>query len=220
MKDSTHSEYISALRFNWLTPFYDVIVGKTTREGTFKKALIDQADIKPNHNVLDLACGTGTLAVWVKLHQPLAKVTGVDGDPLILALSEKKAKKNNVQVKFDQAMSYDLPYADGSLDRVLSSLFFHHLTWQNKQKTAQELFRVLKPGAELHIADWGKPTNLFMRGLFLSIQLLDGFKTTKDNIDGKLINLFSEAGFSEVKQRKTYSTIFGTMTLYSATKCS
>lgn len=82
------------------------------------------------------------------------------------------------------------------------------------------MFRILKLGAELHIADWAKPTNLFMRGLFLSIQILDGFKTTKNNVDGKLINLFSEVGFSEVKQRKTYSTIFGTMTLYSAIKCS
>jgi len=220
MKDSTHSKYIPALRFNWLTPFYDSIVGATTREGTFKKSLIEQANIKPVYNVLDLACGTGTLAIWAKQHQPLANVTGVDGDPIILSLSEKKAQKNNVQVQFDHAMSFNLPYADATFDRVLSSLFFHHLTWENKQRTAKELFRILKPGAELHIADWGSPTSVLMRGLFFSIQLLDGFKNTKDNINGKLIDLFSEAGFSEVKQRKTFSTIYGTMTLYSAIKHS
>jgi len=218
MKDSTHSEYIPALRFNWLTPFYDLIVGTTTREGVFKKSLIAQAAIQAKHNVLDLACGTGTLAIWAKQHQPLANITGVDGDLAVLSLSRKKAKKNGVHLQFDHAMSYSLPYADATFDRVLSSLFFHHLTWQNKQRTARELFRILKPGAELHIADWGSPTNTLMRGLFLFVQLLDGFKTTQDNVEGKLVTLFRDSGFANVTQRKTFSTIYGTMTLYSATK--
>ena len=91
MSDS--SKYVSALRFNWLTPYYDVVVGTTTREGTFKKALIEQASIMPEHQVLDLACGTGTLAIWAKKNQPLADITGVDGDPAILALAARKARK-------------------------------------------------------------------------------------------------------------------------------
>ena len=103
-------------------------------------------------------------------------------------------------------------------DRVLSSLFFHHLTWENKQRTARELFRVLKPGAELHVADWGYPSNALMRGLFLFIQLLDGFENTQANVEGKLIELFQETGFSNVAQRQTFNTIFGTMVLYSAVK--
>lgn len=86
--------------------------------------------------------------------------------------------------------------------------------------TAQEIFRVLKPGAELHIADWGRATNPFMRGLFLLIQLIDGFKNTQDNVSGKLIPLFEQAGFIEVKQRQTFNTVFGTMVLYSAVKPS
>ncbi len=220
MKDSTHSEYIPALRFNWLTPLYDLIIGTTTREATFKKSLIEQAAIQPKHNVLDLACGTGTLAIWAKQHQPLANITGVDGDLAVLSLSRKKAKKNNVHLQFDHAMSYSLPYADATFDRAISSLFFHHLVWKNKQRTVRELFRILKPGAELHIADWGSPTNTLMRGLFLSVQLLDGFKPTQDNIAGKLVTLFGDNGFSQVTQRRTFSTIYGTMTLYSATKPS
>jgi len=103
-------------------------------------------------------------------------------------------------------------------DRVVSSLFFHHLTWENKQRTAQELFRILKPGAELHVADWGYPANALMRGLFLSIQLLDGFKNTQDNVSGKLIQLFQQAGFTEVAQWQTFNTIYGTIALYSALK--
>lgn len=211
-------EYVPALRFSWLTPYYDAVVGTTTRECSFKQALIQQADIKAGQHVLDLATGTGTLAIWVKQSQPLATVTGVDGDSAILSIATRKAENANVAVQFDHALSYSLPYPAAHFDRVLSSLFFHHLTWENKQCTAQELFRVLKPGAELHVADWGYPTNVVMRGLFLSIQLLDGFKNTQDNVSGKLIELFQRAGFAEVAQRKTYSTIYGTMALYSAVK--
>lgn len=213
---TSKSDYVSALRFKWLTPYYDLIVGLTTREHIFKQALIKQAGIKAGHQVLDLACGTGTLAIWVKQNQPLATVTGVDGDPQILAIARQKAEKANATVQFDCALSYTLPYPAAQFDRVLSSLFFHHLSWENKQRTAEELYRVLKTGAELHVADWGYPANIFMRGLFLSVQFLDGYKNTQDNVSGKLIELFKEAGFSEVTQRQTFNTIFGTMALYSA----
>lgn len=218
MQQSSNSEYVPALSFNWLTPYYDAVIGTTTRERTFKQALIRQAGIKAGQHVLDLASGTGTLALWIKQSQPSATVTGVDGDPAILSIAKRKAQKANVSVQFDQALSYNLPYPAAHFDRVLSSLFFHHLTWENKQRTAHELFRVLKPGGQLHVADWGYPANALMRGLFLSVQLLDGFKNTQDNVSGKLIELFKQAGFAEVAQRKTFSTIYGTMALYSAVK--
>lgn len=214
----SESKYVPALGFHWLTPYYDAVVGATTRERSFKQALIRQARFKPGQQVLDLACGTGTLAIWVKQHQPQANVTGVDGDPAVLSLASRKAQKANVSVQFDRALSYSLPYPAAHFDRVVSSLFFHHLSWQNKERTAQELFRVLKPGAQLHVADWGRPTNALMRGLFLFIQLLDGFENTQDNVSGKLITLFETAGFVEVSLRQTFGTVYGTMALYSAVK--
>lgn len=218
MRPDSKSQYVPALGYHWLTPYYDAVVGTTTRERIFKQALIRQACIEPDYQVLDLATGTGTLAIWMKQQQPLANVTGVDGDPAILALAAHKAKKAGVPVRFDRALSYALPYPDARFDRVVSSLFFHHLTWANKVRTAQELFRILKPGAELHVADWGRADNAVMRTLFLFIQILDGFKNTQDNVSGKLIELFNHAGFVQVSQRQTFSTIYGTMALYSAVK--
>lgn len=218
MQTESDPKYVPALRFRWLTPYYDAVVGATTREGTFKQALIKQARIEADQQVLDLACGTGTLAIWIKQSQPKAHVIGVDGDPEILQLAARKAQIANAAVQFRHALSYDLPYPEAHFDRVVSSLFFHHLTWENKQRTAKELFRVIKPGAELHVADWGRPDNALMRALFLFVQLLDGFRNTQDNVSGKLIELFEQAGFEHVLQRQTFSTIFGTMALYSAVK--
>ena len=143
---------------------------------------------------------------------------GVDVDSAVLSLAARKAEQAAVSVQFDEAMSYDLPYSDAHFDRVVSSLFFHHLSWEDKGRTVQEIYRILRPGAQLHVADWGKATNIVTRGLFVSIQLLDGFKNTQDNVTGKLIELFEHVGFVEVSQRQTFSTIFGTMALYSADK--
>lgn len=210
--------YVPALGYRWLTPLYDVVVRATTRERHFKQALIRQARFAPGQRVLDLASGTGTLAIWIKRHEPLLDVTGVDIDPDILARASRKARAANVEVQFDRALSYSLPYPALHFDRVVSSLFFHHLSWADKSRTAQELFRVLKPGGELHVADWGRPANVAMRGLFLMIQCLDGFATTRDNVAGRLVGLFEDAGFVDVAQRRTFSTIFGTLALYGAVK--
>ncbi len=218
MHNSSKSKYVPALSYNWLTPLYDAVVATTTRERTFKHALIDQADIKAGQQILDLACGTGTLTIWVKQDEPLVTIRGVDGDPRILAIARRKADKAGIDIQFDCALSFSLPYPAAHFDRVLSSLFFHHLTWENKQRTALELFRVLKPGAELHVADWGTPTNKLMRGLFLPVQLLDGFGNTRDNVTGRLIGLFEEAGFTEVSQQQSFSTILGTLALYRAVR--
>ena len=218
MKQLSKSSYIPALKFNWLTPYYDLIVAVTTREKTFKKALVQQANIEENFDVLDIGCGTGTLAIMVKQSQILSNVTAVDGDKTILQIAETKTRRSGVQVNFDHALSNHLPYEHKHFDRVLSSLFFHHLSWENKQKTAQEIFRTLKPGAELHIADWGKASNVLMRGLFYLIQVLDGFPNTQGNIEGRLIELFELAGFQEVKQTTSFNTLFGTMCLYKAVK--
>lgn len=219
MTNPADPAYVPALGFEWLTPFYDAVVGATTREGAFKRALIDQARIEPGHEVLDLASGTGTLAIWIRQQEPRSTVTGIDGDPAILSIARRKAERAGVAIRFDHGLSCALPYEDAQFDRVVSSLFFHHLDWNNKQRTAKELLRVLKPGAELHVADWGAPGRALMRGLFrLSIQLLDGYRNTQDNVEGRLIELFTSTGFSDVVQRQGFATVFGTLALYSARK--
>jgi ubiquinone/menaquinone biosynthesis C-methylase UbiE len=216
--DTDNSKYVPALGYRWLTPYYDAVVGATTRERTFKEALIRQADVQPNHRVLDVACGTGTLSVWIKKGCPQSEVFGIDGDSDILSFAVKKASRAGVSVEFDKAMSFDIPFPDAHFDRVVSSLFFHHLNWQDKNRTAREMYRLLRPGAQLHIADWGKAANVAMRTLFWTVQLLDGYKNTQDNVSGKLVEVFESAGFAEVEQRRTFSTMFGTMALYSAVK--
>jgi ubiquinone/menaquinone biosynthesis C-methylase UbiE len=212
----TTARFVPALGRAWLTPYYDLVVRATTRECLFKQALIDQAGLQPGHRVLDLATGTGTLAIWMKEQHPSLDIAAVDGDPAILAIAARKAARANADIRWAEALSTELPFPPAHFDRIVSSLFFHHLTWDSKVRTAHEVFRVLRPGGELHVADWGRPTGPLMRGLFLTIQLLDGYENTGDNLAGKLPLLFEQAGFSGVRQCQAISTIFGTMALYGA----
>lgn len=213
MKSET---YIPALSYDWLTPFYDPVVRFTTRERIFKTALINQARIEAGHQVLDLACGTGTLAIMLKQAVLSADVTAIDGDSKVLKAAKRKADRLGIQIRFDEGMSFSLPYSDGYFDRVVSSLFFHHLTTENKLKTICEVARVLKPKGELHVADWGLPATAFMKVASRFIQLLDGNDTTSDSFGGLLPNLLKEGGFSAVEETGKFNTLFGTLRLHRA----
>jgi ubiquinone/menaquinone biosynthesis C-methylase UbiE len=121
-------------------------------------------------------------------------------------------------VALDQGMVYALPYPDNSFDHVFSSLLFHHLSRDNKLRALRETFRVLRPGGKLHVTDWGKAANPFMRALFLLVQVLDGFSTTADNINGLLPSFFNQVGFEDVVLMRQYLTVFGTLCLYDGRK--
>ena len=218
MKKDHSEKFIPALGYHLFTPFYDLIVGLTGRDRTVKRALIRQAGLQPGHKALDLACGTGTLAAMVKTMEPAIDLIGVDADPRVLKKARRKTESAGVSMTFDQALSFSLPYADNSFDQVLSTMFFHHLTWDDKIRSVREVYRILKPGGHFYVADWGAPANRLMRLLFLTVQVLDSFATTKDHIAGRLPELFSGQGFVEVQQPQSVNTIYGTVALYSAVK--
>lgn len=206
--------YIPALRFNWLTRFYDPLLRATLKEERFRGLLIGQAGIEPGHRVVDVGCGTGTLALMIKHHQPLADVVGVDGDPNVLNIAKQKFRDANVEVTLHHGRASEAPFHEQSFDRVVSTLVFHHLDEDEKLRTLRQIKTWLRPGGELHIADWGKAQNLLMRVAFLPVQLLDGFKTTSDNVKGKLPAFMRQAGFSQIEETHREMTLFGTLSLY------
>jgi SAM-dependent methyltransferase len=206
------TNYIPALRYEWLTGFYDMVMERMMRETEFKQALVRQARVTKNYQVLDLGCGTATLTLLIKQAHPEAKVTGLDGDPKALEIARAKIAKSGLTITLDEGMAFNLPYPDNSFDRVFSGLLFHHLTREDKERTLKEVYR------ELHVADWGKASNALMRLAFFLVQLLDGFKTTTDNVNGLLPVFFSKAGLQQVQEAARYATMFGTMALYKASK--
>jgi SAM-dependent methyltransferase len=208
--------YLPALRFPALTRFFDPLVGLAMPEQRFKGALVEQAAPTPGQRILDIGCGTGTLALMAKEAAPEAEVVGLDADPEILERARAKADRSGVEIEFDEGLSTELPYEDRSFDRVHSTLFFHHLSGADKRSTAAEIARVLRPGGELHVADWGRQPDPLMRAAITTVRLFDGLEQTRDNVAGALPEIFAEAGLARPTETGRFRTVFGSLSLYRA----
>src|SRR5581483_5679106 len=215
-RSNTTAPYVSALRFRWLTRLFDKVLAATLKERAFKQALVEQARLEPSHRILDVGAGTGTLALLMKASRPETQVVALDGDPEILEIARQKSAAAGVDIEFREGMSFALPFADGSFDRVVSSLVFHHLSRDAKRRTLAEIRRVLTPGGEFLLLDWGKAQDPLMRLAFVPVQLLDGIANTADNVRGDLLPLMREAGLLGVSETLRARTLFGTLSLYRA----
>nr|WP_090275209.1 class I SAM-dependent methyltransferase [Mycolicibacterium komanii]CRL68156.1 methyltransferase [Mycolicibacterium komanii] len=146
-------DYLPAAGHDLFLPAYDLL----TRVLGFRRAyrtLIDQADLHSGMTVLEVGCGTGNLIIAARQAHPGIEATGCDPDPLALRRAERKAR-GRTDVIFDRGYVQNLPYADGMFDRVLSSMMWHHLDDDAKGSAAEQIFRVLRPGGELHLVDVG-----------------------------------------------------------------
>ena len=185
-------KYIPALSWNVLTPLYDPLLKWIMQEEHFKRHLIEQAQIQPDQRVLDVGCGTGTLTIMIKQAYPNSKVTGLDGDPQVLEIARRKANRAGALITFDEGMAYQLPYPEASFDRVLSSMVFHHLMTQDKERTLAEIYRVLKPNGELHLVDFGEPHGFYAK---IMSWLTRRFERLDDNVNGRIPEMFVAAKF-------------------------
>src|SRR5579863_987030 len=109
------------------------------KERVFREKSIDLAGLQPGERALDVGCGTGNLAVTAKRRVgPTGTVFGIDASPEMIARARKKARRNAVEVNFENAVVEKLPFADGTFDAVLSTLMLHHLGRKTRQQCLRE----------------------------------------------------------------------------------
>jgi ubiquinone/menaquinone biosynthesis C-methylase UbiE len=208
--------FVPALGFDWLTPFYDPLIRFTIREEQAKLQLVEQARIQPGMTVVDLGCGTGTLALLVKQRHPTAHVIGVDVDDKILGIARAKIAAAGVEVELRHGILPEVGLAPGSVDRVLTTLVLHHLTTDEKVAALRAAHTALRSGGELHVADFGPPHNLLMSLVSAPFRFFDGHARTNDNFSGRLPEVIRRAGFAEVAERAHRMTPFGSLVYWSA----
>lgn len=207
--------YLPAAGRDWLLPLYDPLVRLLGIDAD-RRMLVDQSDIQPGHRVLDIGCGTGTMAVLIKRLHPSVEVTGLDPDPKALTRARRKAEQANVSVQFDWGFSDELPYPESSFDRVFSSFMFHHLELGEKEKTLHEIQRVLTPGGAFHLLDFGHSDPEEVRdGSFLS-RWIHARHQLKDNSENRILALISQAGFADSEKVAQRTRFFGRIVCYRA----
>ena len=211
-------DYTPALGYDWLTGFYDLAIKLTMPEKKFRTRLIDELNPLDKEKILEFGYGTGQHLLLAVARNHLAQYTGLDIDPKAKNIVERKLRKREIEIILDIYNGETFPYKDNSFDKVYSSLVFHHLDGDTKSSCLLETHRVLKPGGQLIIGDWGKAKTKLMRFAFYAVQLLDGFKTTKDNVEGKLPDIIKNAGFEKVNETGYINTKIGTYCYYSGQK--
>ena len=136
---------------------YDFFVWLSTggREGAMRGRILERARLRPGEAVLDVGCGTGTLAIAAKRQVGAAgKVHGIDASPEMLARAMRKARRAGLDVAFTEAPAQALPFPDASFDVVLTSVMLHHLPRPGRAQCASEMRRVLKPGGRVLAVDF------------------------------------------------------------------
>lgn len=214
---SESKTYIPALKYDWLTKVYDPVLQFTMPEQKIKSTLILQMNVKGGQRILDFGCGSLTLTIMAAQVHPQSEFFGVDVDYKILGIARKKLIGSAITIDLRHYDGTKLPYPNNYFDKVMSSLVFHHLTLRQKYDALNEIKRVLKPAGEIHIADFGEAANSLQRITFYGIQLLDGFETTTDNIQGKLTSALTEI-FSLASETALFKTVVGTVRLIKAIK--
>ena len=147
----------SGLVLHWAAR-YDVLAWLVLRgrERAFREKVLRLARVEQGESILDVGCGTGTLAIAAKRFAgPAANVCGVDPSREMIARATKKARKAGVDVTFQSGIAESRPFPDSQIDVVLVTLVLHHLPRKTRQEFAAEIRRVLKPGGRVLVVDFG-----------------------------------------------------------------
>ena len=197
-------EFVPAAGHDVFLPLYDPLVNLMGFDRA-RRDLISGANIEPDHRILDLGCGTGSLVVNLKRQYVSAQVVGLDPDPKALRRARTKAVRAAVSVQLDLGLADQLPYKDESFDHVFSSFMFHHLNELEREKMLVEVLRVLKPGCSFHLVDFiidDASSGLLDR-------LFRAHAQMKANSEERILALMGHVGFTNRIKVKEGNMLFG-----------
>ena len=194
---------------------YDLVQPVVTlgQEKRLNDWLANHLQAPPASRILDVGCGTGLLTATIAKRYPKSSVIGIDASKSMIKVADRKRSGQNCC--YQTALAEKLPFAPEIFDIVTSALFFHHVHIKLKETCLKEIFRVLKPGGRLIIADMDTPYTKLGWALSIGAWLIFRQPEIKENIDGKLDTLITECGFSELEKPARFS---GYISIWSAVK--
>lgn len=141
---------------------YDFLLWLLTlgRERRFRELLLAPARLRQGESVLDVGCGTGSLAFVAKrIVGPAGTVHGIDASQPMINRAAAKAARSGIHAQFEVASADALPFPDGSFDVALSTVMLHHLPRATRVVAVSEMRRILRPQGRALLVDFGGGRN-------------------------------------------------------------
>lgn len=163
--------------------------------------LIHRHGIKPNGKILEVGCGQGIRTRLMAQHLPQAQVMGIDRSDELL--EKARTFQNPLNLSFQQANLYELPFPDHTFDFIYARLVFMHLT--DPVTALQSLRRVLKPGGRILIEDadrdcmFFEPAPLSFADFWQKVQNGQRRLGGDPNVGRKLAPYLKTLGFTKVQ---------------------
>jgi ubiquinone/menaquinone biosynthesis C-methylase UbiE len=191
-----------------------------TRERRWRALVVEQPAPQAADVIVDVGCGTGSLALLIRRTEPAAHVVGVDPDADVLDIARRKAAQAGVTLELQLGMGDALEEVVGAeaATAVVSSLVLHQCPMEMKRAILSSMVALLRPGGRLVMADYGRQRTRLMRTAFRIVQCVDGFEHTQPNADGVLPGLMAEAGFVDVREVEVVPTMTGSISVYVAVR--
>ena len=128
-------KYTPALRFNFLTRFYDFVIRFTMPEKIIRNYLISEIDPLKGEKILEFGFGTGQNLILLSNKEPSSDYYGLDIDPNIKEVCQKKLDRHHVKADLRLYEGSVFPFKDNMFNKVYTSLVFHHLTTDQKKES-------------------------------------------------------------------------------------
>jgi len=201
------------------TPLYDFAIAAMTRENLWRGRLVAHITPDAADRILDVGCGTGSLAIRIKKTTPDVEVIGIDPDPTVIATARRKSEKAGVSINWRSGfLTPETCEEIGPVSKAVCSLVLHQTPLEEKNNILSAMRTVLQPGGTLYLADYGLQRTLPMRFLFRrTVQMIDGLVDTQPNSDGILPSLMEASGFRDISELEVIPTATGSISIYRAT---
>jgi ubiquinone/menaquinone biosynthesis C-methylase UbiE len=205
--------HTQGITMGWAAPIYEAYCPLLGLGAGFRQATLHHAGLREGEQVLDVGCGTGVLTrLAADTVGAAGAVLGVDAAPAMIAKAQREAKRCGSGASFRVAAIENLPIVSGRFDAVLSSLMLHHLPPDAKRQGLHEVYRVLKDGGRLIVADIDRPEGLWR----LVVWPLLFMPSVVPNLRGEIPGYLERVGFKAIEARGRWGGLLTFWVAYKA----